>query len=268
MQPHKFPILRLFTRILATAAVATAPACTDDDHTDASTFATPGGATSPASDDTGDDAGASCNLAADKWYSDCSEGCGDVMVCQSFCLDCENHCMVSCSDNTDCEAVGAGSCEDSTYGSNRCSSPPTQCPGDAPSDPPADPTTGGGDVCQDAGETCDVNGDCCDFAEGGALCIDYSGYGTYCGATCSDPSDCASGCCAETDDGSQVCAPSEFCGAGGDTGGDTGGDDGGDDGSTCDPASCSGCMYEYYEGVSYTCCYSCDGSVCEQTCDF
>lgn len=158
----------------------------------------------------------SCDLAADNWYSDCDDGCGDVMVCQSFCLDCEYRCMVPCIDSADCEAVGAGGCEESTYGSNRCSGAPTMCPGEAPEDPPGGPedppNDPSGDACVDVAEECEVNVDCCGFASGGALCINYASYGTFCGATCSTNSDCVSGCCAQTDADDSVCAPEEFCG--------------------------------------------------------
>lgn len=199
------------SRIPVLAVALMFAACAEGEHRD---DGSPVSTTSPGPHDDPE----SCDLAADRWYSDCDEGCGDVMVCQSFCSDCEYRCMVPCVDSSDCEAVGAGSCEESTYGSNRCSGKPTMCPVDEPDEPqdPPDPTDTdgdtGGDVCSDVGELCEVNGDCCDFAGGGALCVNYEGIGTYCGATCSSGSDCVSGCCAATDADNSVCAPENFCG--------------------------------------------------------
>jgi hypothetical protein len=184
------------------------------------TFALAAGCNEGSSDDDDDDDGEgassssgpeeTCDLKAESWYSDCDSGCGDVMVCQSFCSDCELRCMVPCTDSSDCEAVGAGSCQESTYGSNRCSAAPTMCPGDKPSST-SSASTGGGS-CSETGTECSVNGDCCDFASGNALCVNYEGYGPLCGGTCSSNADCAGGCCGTTADGTGVCAPSEFCG--------------------------------------------------------
>lgn len=79
--------------------------------------------------DSGPDPGTgSCDLKAKNWYTDCSEGCGDVMTCQSFCSSCSAKCYVACETNADCELVGAGSCETSAKGTNRCASAPTKCP--------------------------------------------------------------------------------------------------------------------------------------------
>lgn len=71
--------------------------------------------------------GATCDLQKEHYYSECSKGCGDVMVCQSFCAGCAKKCMVPCETSADCEAVGAGRCEISAKASNRCSGAPTKC---------------------------------------------------------------------------------------------------------------------------------------------
>jgi len=194
-----------YVAALTATAFSMAAGCGDD-----------GGDSSDDGDD-GDGSGASsssgsgpsCDLQAENWYSDCDSGCGDVMVCQSFCSDCEYRCMVPCVDSSDCEAVGAGSCEESTYGSNRCSAAPTKCPGDGGSG--SSSSSGGGGTCVEVGEGCSINGDCCDFDSGNALCVTYGEYGALCGGTCSVGSDCVSGCCVGTDGPSSVCAPSEFC---------------------------------------------------------
>ncbi len=80
-----------------------------------------------SSSSSGSSSGATCDLKKENWYSECSKGCGDVMVCQSFCSTCTKKCMAPCETNADCEAVGAGSCEISAKASNRCSGPPTKC---------------------------------------------------------------------------------------------------------------------------------------------
>ncbi len=209
LSPSTLTRSRLAALAFAAASVLTAVACGDsssDDDDDGDDDG--GGASTSGSAGTG---GKTCDLKEEVYYSDCDAGCGDVMVCQSFCSDCEFRCMVPCVDSSDCEAVGAGSCEESTYGSNRCSGAPTKCPGTS-SSTTGGGTTGSGGSCSAQGDGCEVNGDCCDFSSGNALCVDYgAGYGALCGGTCSSGSDCNSGCCASTQEGNYVCAPSEFC---------------------------------------------------------
>jgi hypothetical protein len=196
--------LTLLAAAFANAALTLAVGCGDDGGNSGDGFGDDddddGGASSP-------EPGPSCDLQADKWYTDCDSGCGDVMACQSFCSDCEFRCMVPCVDSSDCEAVGAGSCEESTYGSNRCSAAPTKCPGDGGSGS----SSSGGGACVEVGEGCSINGDCCDFNAGDALCVTYGDYGALCGGTCNVAGDCVSGCCVGTDGPSSVCAPAEFC---------------------------------------------------------
>ena len=88
---------------------------------------TTSGTSGPSSSSTSGSSGQSCDLKKENWYSECSKGCGDVMACQSFCSGCSKKCMVPCETSADCEAVGAGSCEISAKGSNRCSGAPTKC---------------------------------------------------------------------------------------------------------------------------------------------
>jgi hypothetical protein len=49
-------------------------------------------------------------------------------------------------------------------------------------------TDSGGEECIAYGESCSINGDCCEFDEGGALCV-----GNVCSPICLDDSDCAAG---------------------------------------------------------------------------
>jgi len=68
----------------------------------------------------------------------------------------------------------------------------------------------GGGACVATGDPCNVNGDCCEFSSGDALCV---GYGSVdaCGATCTAGAQCQSGCCAALKEGGGACAPKEFC---------------------------------------------------------
>ena len=208
---RSFRILQSTRIALAIATLATTGIATlgCDDSSGGGGDDDGGGGSSSSESPTG---GETCDLRAENWYSECDAGCGDVMVCQSFCSDCDNKCMVPCVDSSDCEAVGAGSCEESTYGSNRCSAAPSKCPGSGDDDVEEDDTSssGSGGSCSETTTSCSINGDCCDFDSGGALCVDY-GSGGLCGATCSSGSECVSGCCAATQEGSYVCAPSNFC---------------------------------------------------------
>lgn len=84
--------------------------------------------TATSSNSSGSSSGSSsCDLKAENWYAECSKGCGNVMTCQSFCSGCAPKCYVTCESNGDCEAVGAGGCETSAKGINRCSRAPTKC---------------------------------------------------------------------------------------------------------------------------------------------
>lgn len=88
---------------------------------------TSSGTSGTSTSSTSSSSGQTCDLKKESWYSECSKGCGDVMACQSFCSGCSKKCMVPCETSSDCEAVGAGSCEISAKGSNRCSGAPTKC---------------------------------------------------------------------------------------------------------------------------------------------
>lgn len=73
-------------------------------------------------------------------------------------------------------------------------------------------STCGGAGCRATGNSCDVNGDCCAFAAGDAVCVDLGGGGPgACLAACGDDGDCSSGCCVPIDDGSSVCVPADLC---------------------------------------------------------
>lgn len=68
----------------------------------------------------------------------------------------------------------------------------------------SDTSTDQNGSCLPAGSACGGSVSCC----GGSICVDYQGYGTYCGALCSSGSDCDSGCCSQTTDGAyNICAP-------------------------------------------------------------
>ena len=114
--------------------------------------------------------GPSCDLKEGKYYSSCSEGCGDVMSCNTFCRSCDFKCYVSCVTNDDCSRVGAGSCETSTTGTSRCSKAPSKCPGDSTS------SNSGG---SSSGPSCPTS-------------PTYGKSGGDFGAPCSRASDCAS----------------------------------------------------------------------------
>lgn len=109
-------------------------------------------ATPTASEDDAESA-PGCDLAPEKQGSAdaCKKGtgCGDLMVCQSFCAGCEQRCQVPCQTSDDCAEVGAGSCEKSAKASNKCSGPPTKCPGAAPT--PSATTTATGTATGSAG---------------------------------------------------------------------------------------------------------------------
>ncbi len=61
-------------------------------------------------------------------------------------------------------------------------------------------------TCKETGETCSVNGDCCNFQGGDGYCVSGN-----CADACSMGTDCLSGCCAPLASGQRACAPVEIC---------------------------------------------------------
>ena len=76
--------------------------------------------------------------------------------------------------------------------------------------PPTDQSDCRG-ACVTTGDTCSVNGDCCDFDSGGALCVNFLNTDVLCSARCTYDFDCFTGCCVDLDSGSRACAPESVC---------------------------------------------------------
>jgi hypothetical protein len=83
--------------------------------------------------------------------------------------------------------------------------------GEDDADEPSPPPNDGEPTCEaQIGESCEVNGECCGFEDGDALCVN-DGVNTICHQTCTSDSECGSGCCGETDTGDGVCVPEVYC---------------------------------------------------------
>lgn len=76
---------------------------------------------------------------------------------------------------------------------------------------PADICDGSPPACQDTGEACAANSDCCGYSAGDAVCVDYGGGDVVCAAICYFHGQCQSGCCAPLEDGTGACSPGQFC---------------------------------------------------------
>jgi len=63
-----------------------------------------------------------------------------------------------------------------------------------------------GTSCAETGETCSVNGDCCNFQHLDGFCVS----GT-CADHCGADGECQSNCCARTQNGERACAPQSIC---------------------------------------------------------
>ena len=99
-------------------------------------------------------------------------------------------CHQTCTSNSEC---GSGCCGETTSGEGICVAE-VYC-----------------DVCEEPGNTCNDNGDCCGFEEGTTSCVNFPVEGLYCSATCIWNSDCNSGCCVPLDTGLGACAPDDYC---------------------------------------------------------
>lgn len=60
--------------------------------------------------------------------------------------------------------------------------------------------------CVETGQSCTVNGDCCNFQHQDGFCVS----GT-CADACDAAEECQSACCARTQNGERACAPVEIC---------------------------------------------------------
>lgn len=137
----------------------------------------------------------------------CSEICGGepAATCVTDTLSGEGHCM--CND----DGGGSWGTGDSGWGTgggsttgNSSSSSGSTSSGESTS------TNTTGTPCLNEGIPCDINGECCGFEDGDALCV---GDGEYyeCSATCTLNSQCSSGCCVELSNGGSACVPSNYC---------------------------------------------------------
>ena len=118
---------------------------------------------------------------------------------EAFCVDDGDGgtCHPSCDVNSDC---GSSCCAELESGDSVCA-PSEVCGDDNP--PPS--------MCHDPGESCAVNGDCCDYDLDLAYCVNYGDNNVVCAAACFSGDDCFSGCCATLQDGSGACSAPEFC---------------------------------------------------------
>lgn len=131
-------------------------------------------------------------------YDACTEqgACCGYGQGESFCVDngSGGHCQPVCVSDSECPT---DCCAPLMSGELVCS-PQEYCDGP--------------DLCQSTGETCEVNGDCCDFDVGDAYCVNFDANNVRCAAACLDGFECVSGCCIDLDNGGGACAPASFCG--------------------------------------------------------
>jgi hypothetical protein len=80
-----------------------------------------------------------------------------------------------------------------------------ECPGQGDDDDDDD------DNCLPAGRSCSVNGDCCGFSTGDALCVRFPDQDVYCAAVCKYHSDCADNCCVPLEGGDGACGEASNC---------------------------------------------------------
>jgi len=142
-----------------------------------------------------------CEAGACTWASGGSSGMSCVETGQTCSVnrDCCNFqdeagfcvngtCADACSMDTDCQS---GCCAPLVSGQRACA-PSAICQ----------------QACVEAGESCSVNADCCNFRDGMGFCVDG-----ICADTCDQnmPEECLSTCCAELEGGDFACAPFELC---------------------------------------------------------
>ena len=109
-------------------------------------------------------------------------GCGAGCATGARCIDwgaTGAACGASCSSAAEC---GSGCCAPMTDGTHACAPSSSFCAGS------------------------------CGACAAGENCVDWTGVGPRCSASCSSSPSCGSGCCGRVSDGSMACAPSSsFC---------------------------------------------------------